>query len=67
MTSHPHVILAVTTVTASASAVSWATDHAVWFTIGAGVAAILSGAGGFAFYCVATYYKIKNKGKGDLE
>jgi hypothetical protein len=62
-TNQPHVALAVSTVTASASVVSWASNHAAWFTIGAAVVAMLSGLAGFAFYCVSTYYKIKYAGR----
>lgn len=62
-TSQPHVALAVTGVATGASAVSWATDHAVWFTIAAGTAAVLSGIAAFVFYMVSTYYKIKKGGE----
>lgn len=62
-TSQPHITLVVTSVAASASIASWATDHAVWFTIGAGAVAILSGLAAFTFYIVSTYYKIKSGGK----
>lgn len=58
-----HVALAVSATTASASAVSWANDHAAWFTIGAGAFAMLSGLAAFIFYIVSTYYKIKSAGK----
>lgn len=62
-TNQPHVALLVSGVTASASAVNWATDHAVWFTIGAGAVAMLSGLAAFVFYVVSICYKIKNGGK----
>lgn len=58
-TNQPHVLLAVSAATASVSAASWAIDHAVWFTIFAAGAAILSGLAAFVFYMVSTYYKIK--------
>jgi hypothetical protein len=62
-TNQPHVALAVSTVMAGASAASWASNHAAWFTIAAAAVAILSGLAGFAFYCVSTYYKIKYAGR----
>jgi len=62
-TNQPHIALVVSGVTASASAVNWATDHAVWFTIAAGSTAILSGVAAFIFYIVSTYYKIKTGGR----
>lgn len=62
-TNQPHFALIVSGVTASASAVSWANDHAVWFTIGAGAIAMLSGLAAFVFYLVSTYYKLKSGGK----
>lgn len=61
--NQPHVMLAVSTVTAGASAASWASDNAAWFTVGAGVVAMLSGLAAFVFYVVSTYFKIKNQGK----
>lgn len=63
--SQPHVLLAVSATTAGASAASWAVDHAAWFTIAAGTAAVLSGIAAFVFYIVSTYYKIKNAAKDD--
>lgn len=62
-TVQPHVALVVSGVTAGASAVNWATDHAVWFTIGAGTVAMLSGLAAFVFYVVSICYKIKSGGK----
>lgn len=63
VSSHPHVALAISTTTAGASALSWATNNSAWFTVGAALFAMLSGCAGFFFYMVSTYYKIKSGGK----
>lgn len=57
--SQSHVLLAVSAASASASVASWATEHLVWFTIAAAIAAVLSGLAAFFFYIVSIYYKIK--------
>lgn len=55
----PHHAAALSAIAASASVVSWATDHAVLFTLAAAVTAIISGISAIIFYSVSVYYKIK--------
>ena len=57
--SQPHVLLAVTAAAATASAASWALEHAVWFTITAAISAVMSGIAAFMYYIVSIYYKVK--------
>ena len=65
--NQPHVLLAVSAATASASAASWSVDHAIWFTIAAAGTAVLSGLAAFIFYIVSIYYKIKYAQKNARE
>lgn len=59
MSNPAHGAAVVSAVAATASVGSWLSSHAVYFTVGAALAAILSGLAAFGFYCVSIYYKIK--------
>jgi hypothetical protein len=59
MSTPAHAVAAISAVAATASLLSWFNDHAIMFTIGAAIAAMLSGGAAFAFYCVSIYFKIK--------
>lgn len=54
-----NVTASVSAAAASVAVGSWLTDHAIYFTVGAAVAAILSGAAATFFYCTSIYFKIK--------
>ena len=57
-------VLAVSSAAAaSASLASWVADHAIYFTILAAIAAILSGFAAFVFYIVSVYFKIRFEGE----
>lgn len=53
------IAAAISAASASASLASWSVEHAVYFTIAAAIAAVLSGFSAFFFYLVSTYFKIK--------
>lgn len=59
MSSPAHATAAISAVAATVSVGSWLAQNAVFFTIAAALAAVLSGCAAFAFYCVSIYYKIK--------
>lgn len=63
MNPQAHVAAGVSAVAATASVTSFLTDNAVFFTVAAATAAVLSGFAAFAFYCVSIYYKIKSENK----
>lgn len=54
-----HIATGVSAAAASASVASWLTEHAIFFTVAAAVAAVLSGVAATFFYCTSIYYKIK--------
>lgn len=58
-TTAPHTAAAVSAIAATVSVGSWMIEHAVFFTIGAAIVAVMSGLAACAFYCVSIYYKIK--------
>lgn len=63
MTNPAHAALAVTAASTAASLYAWFNNNAVFFTVAAAIAAVLSGLAAFIFYCVSTYYKIKHGGR----
>jgi hypothetical protein len=60
MNPQAHVAAGISAVAAATSITSWLNDNAVFFTVAAAIAAVLSGTAAFIFYCVSIYYKIKN-------
>lgn len=63
MNPQAHVAAGVSAVAAGASITSFMNDNAVFFTVAAATAAVLSGVAAFVFYCVSIYYKIKAEHK----
>jgi hypothetical protein len=54
---------AISAVAAATSLASWLTEHAIFFTVAAAIAAILSGLAATFFYCTSIYFKIKYEHK----
>jgi hypothetical protein len=61
-----HVAAGISAVAAGASITSWLNDNAVFFTVAAATAAVLSGIAAFVFYVVSIYYKIKSEAKKNV-
>lgn len=58
-----NVTAAVSATAAAMSLASWLTEHAIFFTVAAAIAAIMSGMAATFFYCTSIYYKIKYEHK----